>query len=245
MSGLTLFLAELFNQGLLSVPVFLLKNYRHLNLTEKELVFLLQLMSFNNEGNLLPSAEFLGKSLGEDLAEIKKNYRELIKKGIISVSKKFDEKSGKYVETIDYTPLLEKLTDLWAAQKVLNEVNNRPLEKVSKDSAARVVEVFSREFGRGLSPMEIELIDNWLNHKKYSEELIFEALKRAVILNKKSFRYIDAILYRWESNNIKTIEEVNNFEEQMKKKKAAKTSKNENNDRDAKKKELIKKLYLS
>ncbi|GAV22496.1 DnaD domain protein [Carboxydothermus pertinax] len=244
MSGLTLFLAELFNQGLISVPTFLLKNYKHLNLNEKELVFLLQLMSFINEGNLLPSAEFIAQTLGEDLAEVKKNYRELIKKGIISVSRKFDEKSAKYVETIDYIPLLEKLTDLWAAQKVFKESNKIP-DKVNLDTTSRVVEIFSREFGRGLSPMEIELIDNWLNQKQYQEELIYEALKRAVMLNKKSFRYIDAILYRWETNNLKSIEEINAFEEQTKKKRTPKTSKVESKDSDERKKEIIKKLYLS
>jgi len=243
MSGLTLFLSELLNQGLISVPVFLLKNYHHLNLSEKELVFLLQLLSFTNEGNLLPSAEFIAETLGSDLNEIKKNYHELIKKGIISVSKKYNEKSLNYVETIDYSPLWEKLTDLWAAQKVYKECSKA--ENTNSKAASRVVEVFSREFGRGLSPMEIELINNWLNQKKYQEEIIFEALKRAVLLNKKSFRYIDAILYRWETNNINSIEEINVFEEQQKKKKSSKPGKSEAKEIDEKKKEIIKKLYLS
>jgi len=243
MSGLNLFLSELFNQGLISIPIFLLKNYHHLNLTERELIFLLQLISFTNEGNSLPSAEFISETLGIEINEIKKNYRELIKKGIISVCKKFDEKALNYVDTIDYSPLWEKLTDLWAAQKVLKESNK--VENVNAKASSKIIEVFTREFARGLSPMEIEHINNWLYQKKYKEEIIFEALKRAVMLNKKSFRYIDAILYRWESNNLTSINEITAFEEQEKKKRSSKPGKNEPKGTDEKKKEIIKKLYLS
>ena len=66
---------------------------------------------------------------------------------------------------------------------------------------------FEQEFGRLLSPMEKEIINDW--KKTRSDDLIIQALKQSVYNGvTKSLRYIDKILQRWNqeesTNDIQT-----------------------------------------
>ena len=75
---------------------------------------------------------------------------------------------------------------------------------------------FEREFARPLSPMEVDRIRQWVN--KYDIVLVMEALKRAVLMGKNNFRYIDAILLEWSKNNLTTLSEIIKYEEEFQQK---------------------------
>lgn len=77
--------------------------------------------------------------------------------------------------------------------------------------------VFENEFGRPLSPMEIEQIELW--YSEHSAAVILEALKRAVLGGKFSFKYIDTILLEWEKNKIRTIQAILEFDAEFEKRK--------------------------
>ncbi|TKO86873.1 DnaD domain-containing protein, partial [Enterococcus faecalis] len=67
---------------------------------------------------------------------------------------------------------------------------------------------FEKQFGRPLSPIELEMIGQWLNPDHYSPELIRLALRDAVLNQAYSLKYIVGILLAWERNNISSKEEV-------------------------------------
>ena len=60
---------------------------------------------------------------------------------------------------------------------------------------------FQLEFGRLLSPMEQEIIADWKNKDKFTDETILSALKQAVYNGAVSLRYISKILQRWKTDN--------------------------------------------
>jgi DNA replication protein len=88
-----------------------------------------------------------------------------------------------------------------------------PIEK----NNTNIYEVFEKEFGRTLSPMEYEIIGGWLD-KDCTEELILLALKEAVYNGVNNMRYIDRIIYEWIKKGIKTKQDVENNRKQFKKK---------------------------
>ena len=59
-----------------------------------------------------------------------------------------------------------------------------------------------------MSPMECEMLTQWVDQDGYSEELILAALREAVFSGKASFRYIDRILLEWQRNRIRNAEEA-------------------------------------
>lgn len=67
---------------------------------------------------------------------------------------------------------------------------------------------FEHETGRPLSPIQIEKLNDML--KDFRPDLIHEALREAVSQGKANFAYIEAILKRWKSDNLLTVELVRN-----------------------------------
>ncbi|MGT9145705.1 DnaD domain protein [Enterococcus faecalis] len=61
-----------------------------------------------------------------------------------------------------------------------------------------------QNFGRPLSPIEMEMIKQWQTEDGYPDDLIQLALKEAVLNQAFSLKYMDRILLSWERKGIKT-----------------------------------------
>lgn len=121
-----------------------------------------------------------------------------------------------------------------------HESENTPPE----NGQANVYTVFENEIGHPLSPIEAEKIDDWLSD--HQEFIVREALKRAVMAGKFTFRYIDTILMEWKKNNISTMKGIAEYDALFKAKgKNTKPKGREPTEDAQKKKALIKKLYLT
>lgn len=268
---------DLITFGTTGVPNLLIKNYKLLNISDTEMMLLIHLFRLRSEENLLfPTPEILAKFIYGGLAQVKNDLQSLIEKNLIVITEFYDENSGEILEGYDFEPLFEKLSEVWACaklkeiertQKIL-EKNKRKemLEKSEHETQqmsawkdtrdlrmARLFNAFENEFGRPLSPMEIEQIRQW--YWEMELPLILEALRRAVLRGKYNFKYIDRILLEWKKNNLRTIEDVLENDEYFHKSKrihaknkipkAERESKERNKKQEEKKREIIKSLYLS
>lgn len=126
---------------------------------------------------------------------ILQSFKALTVKGLIST--KVTPVKDKISETID-------LTNVYRA--MVSDINY----DIKKKSEKNIFEVFEKEFGRTLSPMEYEIINGWLSNQ-LSEELILGALKEATYNGVSSLRYIDRILLEWSKKDFKNMNDVNNF----------------------------------
>lgn len=126
---------------------------------------------------------------------ILQSFKALSIKGLISA--KVTPVKDKISETID-------LTNVYRA--MVSDINY----DIKKKSEKNIFEVFEKEFGRTLSPMEFEIINGWLSNQ-LSEELILGALKEATYNGVSSLRYIDRILLEWSKKGFKNMNDVNNF----------------------------------
>ena len=126
---------------------------------------------------------------------ILQSFKALSIKGLISA--KVTPVKDKISETID-------LTNVYRA--MVSDINY----DIKKKSEKNISEVFEKEFGRTLSPMEYEIINGWLSNQ-LSEELILGALKEATYNGVSSLRYIDRILLEWSKKGFKNMNDVNNF----------------------------------
>lgn len=84
-----------------------------------------------------------------------------------------------------------------------------------------------------MKPQE-ELLDKWLSKYNFSLEIIFKACDICFErLGRSDFKYIDGILSRWNEDNIKTLEDINNndkaFKDKMSKGKIQNTKSKNNN----------------
>lgn len=105
-----------------------------------------------------------------------------------------------------------------------DNVNDNDNVNVNKDdncSSAEnsVIQTFESELGRLLSPMEMDTIHGWqLDH---SDDIIREALNRAVKNDVKNLAYIGGILNDWLSNHVKTLDDVRKRDKERTQKKGS------------------------
>lgn len=99
------------------------------------------------------------------------------------------------------------------SQKYLNNIN-QDINKVTL--------FYEQNIGL-LSPFILEEIEEY--QKQISEELIIEAIKRAVEAGKRNWKYTKGIINNWLSQGIKTLAEVQQNDEAFKKAKETKQSK--------------------
>lgn len=180
---------NLLKSGSIVVPKFFFTHYKSLEINDKEFIVLMYLMNYN--GGFNPKQ--IGNELNIPFKEILEVINDLCEKGFIEIE--IRDIRGMKEEYISLNKLYEKLSFL-----VLNEEkeDNKPNNLFS---------IFEKEFGRTLSPIEYELINAWKeNH--FSEELILEALKEAVLNGVSSLRYIDKILYEWNRKGIKNVSDI-------------------------------------
>lgn len=215
------------------VPAGLLRHYRKAGLNADEAMVLLQLMLFRQaEYNEFPTLEQLGERIGMDPQETARLVQRLMKEGFLAIEESFDPLSGVQSEAYNWRGWLARTAAVMSGQEKRNDVVRRETEGRSGADALtgggrdnggiglglsaerkppaqqNIFSVFEQEFGRPLSPMELETISGWLDHDRYPEELILFALKESVFAGKLHFRYIDRILLEWSRNRVTNADEA-------------------------------------
>jgi DNA replication protein len=105
--------------------------------------------------------------------------------------------------------MLEEIIDTSSFYEVL--MSNLLDVKESKKDDNSLYDIFEKEFGRTLSPIEYEIIGSWVE-SGIPSELIIEALKEATYNGVNNLRYIDKILFEWNKKGIKKASDISRVE---------------------------------
>ena len=187
-------LIDIFKNGNIVVPLYLLKNYKELNLEMDEFIFLMYLYNIGDKFLFDPMK--FSNDLGIDTKDIMNYIGILTDKKLIKVEVLKNDKN-----------VMEEIVSL---DDFYNKITCFTIGDVTKDKDVTDSSIFGlieKEFGRTLNSNEYEIIKAWLDDN-YSEELIKEALEESVNNNVSSIRYMDKILYEWSKKGIKTREDV-------------------------------------
>jgi len=89
----------------------------------------------------------------------------------------------KQVETYDFTPMVTKLLE-GQHMAVVSTVSD------GKSVRREIFQTIEVEFGRPLTPMEMQPIGHWFDQDHFEPDLILLAIQEAVANNARSLRYI-------------------------------------------------------
>ena len=189
-------LINLLMDGNIVVPLDFYRRYKALNISLEEFIFLMYL---RGKGNLfLFDPSQIALELGYDTIKVLELISSLSDKKLLLISTVKNDK-GIVEEKVDLSLFYERLA------AVILEDNN----SLEKQVDSNVFSAIEKEFGRTLSPSEIEFIKAWSSN--FSSDIIIEAVKEAMLNGVSSIRYIDKILYEWDKKGLKTGEEVRHF----------------------------------
>lgn len=193
------------DQGQTVLPTLLLQHYRDLGISNNELVLILQIKSYIDKGEAFPNTEEIARNMHLSKDNVFKAVHQLMQKKLIAIETTKDE-NGITQDAYSLSFLWDKLFVLLKQEQV--DTVDEKMEQETAQNTKSLYTIFEKEFGRPLSPMEMETLVMWVEQDKYSPELVQMALREAVLSQVYNFKYIDRILLNWEKKNIRTKDQV-------------------------------------
>ena len=100
----------------------------------------------------------------------------------------------------------------------IHSIDKNSIDKNSIDKNSLVItttnntiyKYIEENFGRTISPVETEKINDWLS--LYETEIIKYAIQIATLNNKRTFNYVNGILKNWKTAGYKTLQEIKDNE---------------------------------
>lgn len=177
------------------IPSVLLRNYRKIGLTTDEFMLFMQYNLYGND------FERIAKHMGVDKQEVKTLLTQLVERQYVQMTYQPDD-SGKLDIFYSFDPIYERLTQL---------LKNQDKSNGSQQSKGDVFSFVETEFSRALSPVEMERIEQWLVTDNLPVDVIKLAVSEAVLANALNIKYIDRILYTWQKQGVKTLEQAKSY----------------------------------
>ncbi|CAJ1183974.1 DnaD domain-containing protein [Fructilactobacillus sanfranciscensis] len=209
-------LIKYLDYGSVNISGAILANINNLGLTATESVILIELSYLKTRGINFPEPQMIVDMTGFDTKLVFDTIHRLVKKRFVAIT------SGKEnVDEYSFTPLNQKINQLLEQHpdsKIEVTDSIKDTEEESLSNRQELFNNFTQEFGRPLSPIELETINDWLTIDKYSTKIVKLALREAVLKQVYSLKYIDRILISWKKQNITTVAQVEeqrkNYEQQ-------------------------------
>lgn len=198
----------------LSIPNKLLSSYVKIGLDEVDVMVLLQIHRFLHMNIDFPTPQQIASHLTLSEEECATRLRDLFQRNFLQI-KEYKNERGQMSEAYSLEPLWQRL--------LVNETEEEYEE-------GKLFILFEKEFGRPLSPFEIETINIWLDEDKMKPPLIISALREAVLMSKLNFKYIDRILREWQRKGVQSVEQAKKASEDFRKGQVVKTYKQEKRD---------------
>ncbi len=183
---------DIMKESNLVFPSFLIPVIKSLKLEINDLILLLYFWNYKKATFDLTA---INQTIKLSEEEILTSFNNLMQKKIIKLDiVKDDNEKRNEVINLDYFYML-----------ISEKLNTKEKESTKED----LYSILERDLGKTLSSMDFEYINGWIE-KGFSEELILGALKKALFYNASDLRYIDKVLYDWKRKGYKTMDEVNN-----------------------------------
>ncbi len=175
----------LLKNNLIDFNKLLLEKYSFLGLDEIDTIILIKLNKLLNEGHKF-STEAIVKTMSITEETLKNKLVSLINNQFITLI--LDGKNEIY--SLDDT--FKRLSKLLEENETMidNEKSNNEMQ--------RVVTLLESEFKKVLSPLDLEIVHNWVYEDKFSYDKINNAVMETLKLKKKSIQYVDVILNKKE-----------------------------------------------
>ncbi|AQW22373.1 DNA replication protein DnaD [Lentilactobacillus curieae] len=194
-------------QGSTSINNLLLQHYPQIGLSNDELLIYLLIKHDQELVIPMPNIQTLVSMTGFSKDKIFELFHRLIEHKNATITR-VTGPNGQ-VDAYDFSPMYEKLLDL-----VQNQSTDDVQEKDTPASAnvnidrSEVFNNIEQEFGRTLSPIEMETISGWLDIDHYSSEIISLALREAVLNQVYNLKYMDRIMLNWDKLNLHSAAQI-------------------------------------
>lgn len=169
------------------IPLYIFKLRKKLDIELGPFLFLMYLYTYGKK-TLFDLNQF-SNDLDMTSQELMKDLNYLIEKALVELEVVKNDKD-----------IIEEYIKL---DLFFEKINLSIIDIANQEESTDIFSDIEKEFGRTISPIEIEIIRGWLE-ASFSEEMIRLALKEASFNGVNNLKYIDRILFEWDKLNLKT-----------------------------------------
>lgn len=194
--------------GETSISNLLLHHYKELGMTTAQLVLYLQFKSYQQRGTLNPDIRMIAKNLGTSERQVFDQLHQMMNNQLVEQKvRRLDD--GKEDAVYDFTKLITKLALLDGQEQVTRQKEN------TENNRQQTFSQLEAEFGRPLSSMELQIVNDWLDKDNYSAAMIKLALRQAVMNSALNLQYMERILQSWDRQGLRTEHDITEHERQF------------------------------
>ncbi len=175
----------LIEKRIIDYRALVLDFYHHFDLTEQEAIALVRLNSLLETKQEIIKPDKFSKWLSLSVKETEQLLESLMNKGYLQI-KLIEMSSGKEKEVFDIDFFLTKVIDF------LNESKR----EIYQNQLSEIVTFLEDTLQTSVSPLDVEIITDWVKKESYPFEMIKEATISALKSNYPSIRKIDQILIK-------------------------------------------------
>lgn len=207
------FMQALFFSNTVSVPKYFLSHYSKLGLSNEEAMLVIHIFGEADTSKISKTTkpEEIAQYMNLELSQVEKILASLTKQSFLSIERRWDSAEKVWYNGYNFVGLIDELAECWAIEQVkqFEEEQKQATQNpsYSDPSLESLMRTFEQELARPLTEIECNFIRDW-RAIQFTEEMIFEALKRGVSAGIRNFRYIDSILREWEKKGLRTRAEV-------------------------------------
>ena len=169
-----------------------LKNYKAIGLTEIEAFVIIELHQQVKQGNTFLNPSKIVKNITITKDELLEILDSLMKRQYMTIRLK-KQKNGKETEIFLLDDTIQKILNNYA-NSIKDDLINQPKQYAT--NAEEIVDLVETQFQKQLTPLEVEIIQKWLDEDKFDILDIKKALLDAIKANKSSLSYVDGVLLR-------------------------------------------------
>jgi len=196
---------KMIEEEIIDFDKLLLQNYKKIGLTEIEAFLLIELQRQKKKGVKVISPSKLVKKLTVTEEKIISTLDGLIAKKYLTI-RLVKQENEKETEDFSFDNTIYKLIDIYktSIKKEITD-NNQEYETIEEE----IVEIIENQFQKQLKPLEVEIIQKWINEYDYPLDLIKTAILDAVKANKSTLSYVDGVLLKRSKNIEKSKKQYN------------------------------------
>lgn len=195
------FIEKYVNAGSTSISNILLHHYHQIGMSTSELMVYLELRSYIDRGQGDPAVKQIADHLGTSEDQVYDLINQMVKDHLM-IQKMQKSADGKESLVYDFSPLIHKLV------RLVENGEDAQQQKETQNARQKLFTMLETEFGRMLNPIEMSLVNDWIDQDNYNIEVIKLALRETVLNGKYNFKYMDRILSNWDRQNLKTPQAV-------------------------------------
>lgn len=194
-------LKYMIKKGFVDINKLILDIYPKMNLTEQEVIIVLNLVELykNNQSSLAVST--LSKKVNMTNETCSDSLSGLLNKGYITLDIEYT-KSGKAKEVFHIDDLINVISKMMNDEVKTQKINES--ENLIKD----IIDMLENSLNKALTPYELDLVLTWVDSGE-SIDTIRKSLDIAVSKNISNLKYIDKIILGSKNNVNEEIDEEN------------------------------------